>query len=112
MASFKNKVVVITGGSEGIGKALVHAFLQAGAKVATCGRNFDKLYQLQTLYSNKPLLTHTADVSKESDCNQFIQKVIKVFGTIDVLINNAGISMRALFKETELETLRKLMDIN
>jgi short-subunit dehydrogenase len=112
MASFKNKVVVITGGSEGIGKALVHAFLEDGAKVATCGRNFDKLYQLQTLYPGKPLLTHTADVSKESDCNQFIQKVIKVYGTIDILINNAGISMRALFHETELDTLRKLMDIN
>jgi len=112
MAAFKNKVVVITGGSEGIGKALVHAFLEDGAKVATCGRNFDKLYQLQTLYPSKPLLTHTADVSKESDCNQFIQKVIKVYGTIDILINNAGISMRALFEETELDTLRKLMDIN
>lgn len=112
MASFKNKVVVITGGSEGIGKALVHAFLEDGAKVATCGRNFDKLYQLQTQYPNKPLLTHAADVSKENECNQFIQKVIKVYGTIDILINNAGISMRALFEETELETLRKLMDIN
>lgn len=112
MASFKNKVVVITGGSEGIGKALVHAFLEDGAKVATCGRNFDKLYQLQTHYPNKPLLTHTADVSKESDCHQFIQKVIKVYGTIDILINNAGISMRALFEETDLDTLKKLMDIN
>ena len=112
MASFKNKVVVITGGSEGIGKALVHTFLEDGARVATCGRNFDKLYQLQTQYPNQPLLTHTADVSKESDCNQFIQKVIKVYGTIDILINNAGISMRALFEETELETLQKLMDIN
>ena len=112
MASFKDKVVVITGGSEGIGKALVHAFLEGGAKVATCGRNFDKLYQLQTQYSNKPLLTHVADVSKESDCNLFIQKVIKVYGSIDILVNNAGISMRALFEETELDTLKKLMDIN
>lgn len=112
MASFKNKVVVITGGSEGIGKALVHIFLEAGAKVATCGRNFDKLYQLQTIYPNKPLLTHATDVSKESECNQFIQKVIKVYGTIDILINNAGISMRALFKDTEVETLQKLMDVN
>ena len=112
MASFKNKVVVITGGSEGIGKALVETFLQKGARVATCGRNFDKLYELQTRFSNKPLMTHTADVSRESDCHQFIQKVIKVYGSIDILINNAGISMRAMFEQTELETLRKLMDIN
>jgi NADP-dependent 3-hydroxy acid dehydrogenase YdfG len=46
MFEFKNKVVVITGGSEGIGKALVSLFIEAGAKVATCGRNYDKLYQL------------------------------------------------------------------
>ena len=45
---FNNKVVAVTGGSEGIGKALVEALLQKGAKVATCGRNNDKLYNLRT----------------------------------------------------------------
>ncbi|AYD47128.1 MAG TPA: SDR family oxidoreductase [Arachidicoccus soli] len=112
MSQFKNKVIVITGGSEGIGRALVDIFLQQGAKVATCSRNFDKLYHLQTQYPDMPLLTHTADISKENECNSFIQKVIKIYGSIDVLINNAGISMRALFVDTELETLRKLMDVN
>lgn len=112
MSEFRNKVVVVTGGSEGIGKALVDAFLQEGAKVATCGRNFDKLYQLQSHYPNKPLLIHTADVSRESDCQQFIGKVIKAFGTIDILVNNAGISMRALFADAELDTIRQVMDIN
>lgn len=112
MSVFRNKVVVVTGGSEGIGKALVDLFLHEGAKVATCGRNFDKLYQLQSQHPNKPLLIHTADVSRESDCQQFIAKVVKAFGTIDVLINNAGISMRALFEEAELDTIRKVMDIN
>jgi len=110
--SFTNKVVVITGGSEGIGKALVDLFLQKGARVATCGRNFDKLYQLQTFHAGKPLLTHTADISKQSECESFIQKVIKAYGAIDVLINNAGISMRALFKDTNVATLQKLMDVN
>ncbi|ANI88965.1 short-chain dehydrogenase [Arachidicoccus ginsenosidimutans] len=112
MSSFENKVVVITGGSEGIGKALVELFLQQGAKVATCGRNFDKLYQLQTLHPNLPLFTHTADVSKQNECESFIHAVIKTYGTIDVLINNAGISMRALFADTEISTLQKLMDVN
>ena len=112
MSYFTNKVVVITGVSEGIGKALVDTFLQLGAKVATCGRNYDKLYQLQSIYSGKPLLIHTADVSKEQDCHQFIEMVVQSFGTIDILINNAGVSMRSLVSEVELDTLRKVMDIN
>lgn len=112
MSIFNNKVVVITGGSEGIGKALVAAFLDLGAKVVTCGRNYDKLYQLQSLYTGKPLVIHTADVSKEQDCENFINVVIKQFGTIDVLINNAGVSMRSVVNEVELDTIRKVMDIN
>jgi short-subunit dehydrogenase len=112
MSVFKNKVIVVTGGSEGIGKALVEAFLAQGAKVAACGRNHDKLYSLQKNHPGKPLVVYTADVSKEQDCRNFIDETVKTFGTIDILINNAGISMRALFKDTDLETIRKVMDIN
>ena len=112
MSIFQHKVVVITGGSDGIGKALVDAFLHAGAKVATCGRNHDKLYHLQQSYTAFPLLVYTADVSKESDCRNFIEEVRKNFGTIDILVNNAGISMRSLFVDVELDTIRKVMDIN
>jgi short-subunit dehydrogenase len=112
MSFFSNKVIVITGGSDGIGKALVDLSLLHGARVATCGRNNDKLYQLQTSYPNKSLVTYMADVSNETDCQNFISETIKVFDTIDILINNAGISMRALFSETQLETLRRVMDIN
>jgi len=112
MSVFKNKVVVITGGSEGIGKALVATFLDQGAKVATCSRNYDKLYLLQSLYSGKPLVIYTADVSKEQDCENFINVVLKQFGTIDILINNAGVSMRSVVNEVEFDTIRKVMDIN
>lgn len=112
MSVFQNKVVVITGGSEGIGKAMVSLFLDAGAKVATCGRNYDKLYQLQSANSGKPLVIHTADVSKEQDCINFIQVVIKQFGTIDILINNAGVSMRSLVEDASIDAIRKVMDIN
>ncbi len=112
MSYFANKVVVITGGSDGIGKALVESFLNLGAKVATCGRNYDKFYAIQSKYASKPLLVHTADVSKEQDCRQFIDVVVKTFGSIDVLINNAGISMRSEVEEVELDTIRKVMDIN
>ena len=109
---FKDKVVIVTGGTDGIGKALVDALLTQGAKVATCGRNHDKLYHLQSQHPSAHLHTMVADVSNENDCRRFIETTIKFFGGIDVLINNAGISMRAVLKETSTDTLRKVMDIN
>jgi short-subunit dehydrogenase len=112
MGQFENKVVVVTGGSDGIGRALVDAFMHAGAKVATCARNHDKLYQLQAAYPGKSLMALTADVSREADCKKFIDAVISTYGTIDILINNAGISMRAMFADVEIDTLRKVMDVN
>ena len=110
--SFKDKIVVITGGTDGIGKALVDEMIKQGAKIATCGRNQDKLYNLQVQYSNELLHAVVADVSNEQDCRRFIDSTINTFGGIDVLINNAGISMRALVKDTDLSTLKKVMDIN
>ena len=112
MEFLKDKVVVITGGSEGIGKALVEMALSHGAKVSTCGRNYDKLYSLQSQNPGKPLHIEVADVSKETDCKNFIDKSISAFGGIDILINNAGISMRAEFKEADIDVIKKVMDIN
>ena len=112
MDQMQDKVVVITGGSDGIGKALVELYLNKGAKVATCARNYQKLYQLQSANTGKPLFIHATDVSKEIDCKGFIEAVIKEFGTIDILINNAGVSMRALVQDVDFETIRRVMDIN
>lgn len=112
MDAFKNKVAVVTGGSDGIGKALVELLLNSGASVSTCGRSRDKFKQLESNYTGYPLHIETADVSKEEDCKRLIDATIAVFGKIDLLINNAGISMRALVQDTELDTIRKVMDIN
>ncbi|MBS1621740.1 MAG: SDR family oxidoreductase [Bacteroidetes bacterium] len=109
---FKNKVVVVTGGTDGIGKALVEILLGMGAKVATCGRNHDKLYHLQSAFASYPLHTMVCDVSVENDCRRFIETTLKAFSHIDILINNAGISMRALLKDANLEVFRKVMDTN
>lgn len=109
---FQNKVVVVTGGTDGIGKALVNALLHAGAKVATCGRSQEKVYDLQVLHSGRPLHTKVADVSNYNDCKNFIESTINVFGCIDILINNAGISMRALLKDADVDVIRKVMEIN
>lgn len=109
---FKNKVVAVTGGSEGIGKAMVDLLLDKGAKVATCGRNSDKLYALQAEYPSHALHTVVADVAIENDCRHFIESTINIYGGIDILINNAGISMRALLKDASTEVLRNIMDVN
>ena len=109
---FRDKVVVITGGTDGIGRALIDALVPMGAKVATCGRNYDKLYNLQRDYSNVILHAIVCDVSNEKECERFIESTVKEFGGIDILINNAGISMRALVKDLEVDVIRKVMDVN
>jgi short-subunit dehydrogenase len=111
-AYFKDKVVAVTGGTDGIGKALVELLMLKGARVATCARNHDKLYKLQAEYPAYPLHTVVADVSNENDCRHFIESSVKVFGSIDILINNAGISMRGLLSETATDVLHKVMDVN
>src|SRR5688500_20161388 len=92
---FNNKIVAVTGGSEGIGKALVDLLLMKGAKVAACGRNHDKLYRLQSEYPSYPLHTVVADVADENDCRHFIDTPINIFGGLVILINNSDLSMEA-----------------
>jgi short-subunit dehydrogenase len=112
MSFFQDKVVVVTGGSDGIGKALIQALIPLGARVATCGRNHDKIYNLQMEYSHVLLHAMACDVSNEEECRRFIASTLDTFGGIDILINNAGISMRALFLDAETEVTRRVMDIN
>src|ERR1700753_3005893 len=111
MGDFQGKRIMVTGGSDGIGRALVERFLDAGAKVATCGRSADKLYQLHVKNSNRPLFPRGGDGRKEEDCKSFIDATLREFGGIDILVNNAGISMRAMVQDTSLDTLRTVMDV-
>lgn len=108
--SLKDKIVVITGGSSGIGKALVLAALADGASVAVCARGADKLVAM--FPASEKLMCLQADVSAEADCKAFIAAVTAKWGGTDVLINNAGISMRALFEDVELKVIKELMDVN
>lgn len=110
MYSLKDKVVVITGASSGIGKALGEAALKRGARLAVCGRNEKSLNDAFGNYAD--VLCVKADVSKEVDCEAFMAAVLNRWGRIDVLINNAGISMRAMFEYADLKVIRELMDIN
>jgi short-subunit dehydrogenase len=110
----KDKVVVITGASSGIGLALVHECSARGAKVVMAARNLEKLQELSAELSNSghENLVVQADVSKEDDCKKIMDEAVKKFGTINILINNAGISMRALFAELDLSVVKRVMDVN
>lgn len=108
----KNKVVIITGASSGIGKSLAVVFAKAGANVVVAARNMEKLIQLKEELKDFNVLPIQTDVSKEADCKRLIDETIRHYGTIDILINNAGISMRAIFEEVDLNVIRQLMDIN
>ncbi len=112
MYSVKDKVVVITGASSGIGKALAEACLQKGALVAVCARNLDKLNEMLARFSASQLFVYKADVGIEEDCKAFIEAVTAKWGRIDCLVNNAGISMRALFEDADLNVIKELMQIN
>nr|WP_320119922.1 SDR family oxidoreductase [uncultured Marinifilum sp.] len=109
-----NKVVIITGASSGIGKALAFEFASRGSKIVLAARNTEKLNEVENELRAKgtEVLSVTTDVSIEEDCKTLMEKSIEKFGGIDILINNAGISMRALFADLELSVLKKLMDVN
>lgn len=109
----ERKVLLITGASSGIGKAT--AIAAAGSyNLVLAARNLDALKETAKLCQQKgaKTLELQTDVSKEEDCQRLIEHTVAHFGTIDVLINNAGLSMRAIFEETDLSVLKKLMDVN
>lgn len=109
-----DKVVVITGASSGIGRALAIIFAKAGAKVVAASRNQDTLNEVvdEIKKANGIALAVICDVSIESDCKNLISETIKQFQKIDVLICNAGISMRSLFLDVDLKVMKQIMDTN
>jgi len=112
--NYTNKVVVITGATSGIGEACAAVFGAAGAKLVITGRNAQKLEataaKLQAM--NLTVLPILADAGSEADNKRMAEETLARFGRIDILINNAGISMRALFQDLDLEVFRKVMDTN
>ena len=110
----KDKVVVITGGSSGIGKALAEVFGSKGSKILITGRKKEALNKAVAELRAKNIQIHgfQSDVSKEEDNKRMAEEAIRQFGKIDILINNAGISMRALFQDVDMDVVKKVMDIN
>ena len=110
----KNKIVLITGASSGIGRALAFAFGRGGASIVICARNDSALQAVsqELQQAGITVLALTADVSVEEDVKQLIEQTIAHFGRLDILINNAGISMRSMLIDTDPAVIQKVMDIN
>ncbi|MDO8286301.1 MAG: SDR family oxidoreductase [Rhodoferax sp.] len=118
LRSFRDRCVVITGAAGGLGQALVGAFLQAGANVVALDRDAQALDALQhSVFTNTPnqtpsLLTTVCDVTQLPSCEAAMAQATARFGGIDVLINNAGIAHRSAFADTQVDVLRRVMDVN
>ena len=110
----KGKIVVITGASSGIGKGLAEQFARYGANVVLAARSVDKLENLEQSLrlTGVEALSVKTDVKSEESCKNLIDKTIERFGKIDILINNAGISMRAIFEDMDLSVMEEVMQIN
>lgn len=112
--NFKDKVVVITGASSGIGRAMALEFALYGAKVVIGARSTDALEEVAMAIrtGGGRVAIVTMDVTVEDDCRRLVETAVGEFGGVDIMICNAGVSMRALFDDVDLKVLHRLMDVN
>ncbi len=110
----KDKVVIVTGASSGIGLATALAFSKAGAKIAIGARRIDRLEKLQNeiLQNDGQVILQKLDVTQKSDCDSFVDAVIKKWGTIDVLVNNAGLMPLSFIKKLKVDEWDRMIDVN
>lgn len=108
------RVAIITGSSKGIGRETARLFLRRGYRVVINGRNTTKLADTKNQLEDGSggLLSVAGDVTKEDDARHLVRSALDRFGRIDVLINNAGISMRGRFEETEASVFRAMFETN
>ncbi|HIN39346.1 MAG TPA: SDR family NAD(P)-dependent oxidoreductase, partial [Flavobacteriales bacterium] len=110
----KDKVVLITGVSSGIGKAIAQLYADKGAHLVLASRNLDALEKLASALKEKTseVLIVQTDIANSDDCKKLVSETISIYGRIDLLINNAGISQRSLTMDTNIDVYKTIMDIN
>ncbi len=112
--AWHQKVAVITGASSGIGEALAYALARRGVRLVLGARRREALEAVahRCREMGAAAVAVPTDVTRPDDCRRLVQRSLDEWGRLDLLINNAGISMRALFVETDPEVLRRVMDVN
>lgn len=109
------KVAVVTGGYTGIGRQMAEGLAEAGANLVLCARNYDGCVrtagEIQKA-TDVEVLAVKCDVTDENEVKQMIGKSVERFGTVDILINNAGIAMGSLPEETTKEDWQQVIDVN
>ena len=110
MIDFKNKKILITGATGGIGGAIVDKFLMLGGEVLASGTKNEKLEKLKNKYSNIKILNF--DISEHSKIEEFIENSYSQLSGLDVIINNAGITLDNLSLRMKDHEWQKVIDIN
>ena len=114
-AYFKDKVVVITGASSGIGRELACQLAFQGAKLSLAARDVERLETARVECEKRggQAIVIPTDVTEQAGCEFLMRKTIEQYGRIDILVNNAGVSMWATFGEvTDLSIFEKIMRVN
>ena len=108
------QVVVVTGASRGIGKHLVEAFAERGARLVLAARSEDALevHAKELRDRGLDVLTVATDISTREDCRNLVERTLAEFGTIDILVNNAGIERYAYFHQKDLDDIERLIRTN
>lgn len=111
---FKNKVAIVTGSSQGIGKEIARQLALNGAKVVLNGRNVRKLVQAYQEFKELgfDVISVPGDISKLIDCKNIIDTCITEFGSLDFLINNAGIAIEGEIEFTNPDVFKNAFDVN
>jgi NAD(P)-dependent dehydrogenase (short-subunit alcohol dehydrogenase family) len=111
----EDRAVIVTGASSGIGRALAEAAAEEGARVALAARSIEALKEVAEVCRERggEAIVVPTDVTDEEACKHLVEETVEAFGGIDVLINNAGMTMRASFEDIEdLDIFERIMRVN